>query len=235
MEGLRLVAGSFTARLVANAIPYQIDNNIDFAVDKLIEYRRPRAAINCLERIRHVKKTLNIGQCVRALLAAISSTEPFDSMYAYHIIELIKVLQKTPEVSYEDLFTLEWKYLQLLDGNMRGAVPKLLENRLTDDPEFFCNVIRLIYRSKKQDTNTSEPSEEAKGIATNAWHLLYKWRTPPGMQQDGSFNDAHFFSWLQRVIEICIKTGHLEVALISVGRCLSIVHPIQMGYGLTIL
>jgi hypothetical protein len=55
------------------------------------------------------------------------------------------------------------------------------------------------------------------------------------MQEDGSFNDAHFSSWLQRVKEICTELEHLEDALINIGEVLSILHLTQMGCGSIIL
>lgn len=205
--------------LKTNANSYQSEGDLTIAIDKLIEYGRPHAAINCLDWMRYAKQPINVEQCVRALLAALSSSEPSYSMNAYHIVEVIKALQETPEVAPDDLFRVEWAYLPLLDRH-HGAAPKLLENRLANDPEFFCEAIRLIYRSKKSDVTTNEPHEETKALATNAWRLLHEWRTPPGMQEDGSFNDAHFTSWLQRVKEICTESGHLEVALINVGEFL---------------
>ena len=205
--------------LKTNANPYQADGDLGVAIDKLIEHGRPHAAINCLGKMRHAKQPINVGQCVRALLAALSSSEPSHSTDAYHMVELIKMLQEDPEIAPNDLFRVEWAYLPLLDHH-RGAAPKLLENRLASESEFFCEAIRLIYRSKKTDATTNEPSEEAKAVATNAWRLLHEWRTPPGMQKDGSFNDSHFSSWLKRVKEICTESGHLEVALINVGEVL---------------
>ena len=205
--------------LINNANPYQAEGDLSFAIDKLIEYGRPHAAINCLYKMHHAKQPFKVSQCIYALLAAMSSTEPSHSMDAYHITELIKFLQVNADVSPDDLFRVEWAYLPLLDRH-RGAAPKLLENRLASDPEFFCEAIRLIFRSKKNETSTSEPIEGKKEIATNAWRLLHEWRTPPGLQEDGSFNDAHFSKWLQRVKEICAESGHLEVALINVGEVL---------------
>ncbi len=202
--------------LKADANPYEADGALGIAIDKLIEHRRPHAAINCLARMHHAKQPLNVTQCVSALLAALSSSEPSYSMDSHNIVELIKFLQVNSEVVKDDLFRVEWAYLPLLDHDCDG-VPKLLESRLASDPEFFCEIIRLIYRSKKSD---NEPSEETKAIATNAWRLLRKWRTPPGVQEDGGFNDAHFSSWLQRVKEISTESGHLEVALINVGKVL---------------
>lgn len=205
--------------LKTNVNPYQADGDLSDAIDQLIEHGRPHAAINCLDRMRYAKQPINVGQCVKALLSALSSSEPSYSMDAYHMVELIKMLQKNPEVTPDDLFSVEWAYLPLLNHH-REASPKLLENRLASDPEFFCEAIQLIYRSKKNDTTTNEPSKEARAVANNAWRLLHKWRTPPGMQEDGNFDDSHFTSWFKRVGEICTESGHLEVALINIGEVL---------------
>jgi len=209
--------GEYWSRTSANA--YEADGNLDIAIEKLIEYKRPFAAINCLDRMRHDKQQINVEQCVRSLLAALSSREPVNAMNNYHIIELIKFLQDDTSVSQDDLFKIEWAYLPLLDRHS-GAAPKLLENRLSSDPEFFCEVLRMIYRSKKKDEPQKEPTEKSKAIATNAWRLLYEWRTPPGMQEDGGFDEANFSGWLKRVKEICTDSGHLEVALITIGEVL---------------
>lgn len=214
--------------LKTNANPYQVEGDLSDAIDKLIEHGRPNAAINCLDRMRYAKQPINVGQCVKALLSALSSSEPSYSMDAYNIVELIKMLQENPEVNPDDLFRVEWAYLPLLDRH-HGTAPKLLENRLASDPEFFCEAIRLIYRSKKTDVATNESSKEAKAVATNAWRLLHEWRTPPGMQEDGSFNDSHFSSWLKRVKEICTESGHLEVALINIGEVLIHYPPDKSG------
>jgi hypothetical protein len=167
----------------------------------------------------HDKQPIDSNQCVQALLAALSSGEPSCAMDGYHIVELIKFLQAEPSVNQDDLFRVEWAYVPLLDSHS-GATPQLLESRLANDPEFFCEVIRLIYRSKKEDQPSREPTEESKAIATNAWRLLYEWKTPPGTQIDGTFSDEHFIKWLQNVKEICTDSGHMEVALVNIGEVL---------------
>ena len=216
-EWLQTHESEYWTRTGANA--YQADGDLAIAIEKLIEHGRPHAAINCLDRMRHAKQPIDNNQCVRALLAALSSSEPSYAMDGYHIVELIKFLQAEPSVNQDDLFRVEWAYVPLLDRH-RGAAPQLLESRLANDPEFFCEVIRLIYRSKKEDQPSRKPTEESKAIATNAWRLLHEWKTPPGTQNDGTFSEDRFTEWLQRVKEDCTESGHLEVALINVGEVL---------------
>lgn len=203
----------------ASANAYEADEDLAFAIEKLIEHGRPHAAIDCLNAMIYKKQPIEGNQCVRALLSALTSSEPRYAMDPYHILELIKLIQTDPSVSQDDLFKVEWAYLPLLDHH-NGASPKLLESRLANDPDFFCEVIRLIYRSKKDDQPSTEPSEEAKAIATNAWRLLDAWKVPPGTQEDGNFDEKRFAEWLQRVKTVCAESGHLEVALTDIGKVL---------------
>lgn len=216
-EWLQAHESEYWTRTGANA--YQADGDLAIAIEKLIEHGRPHAAISCLYRMLHDEQPIDSNQCVLALREALSSTEPSYAMDGYHIVELIKFLQAEPSVNQDDLFRVEWAYVPLLDRH-RGAAPQLLENRLANDPEFFSEVIRLIYRSKKEDQPPKEPTEDSKAIATNAWRLLREWKTPPGSQEDGTFSDERFTEWLQRVKEVCAESGHLEVALINIGEVL---------------
>jgi len=211
-----------------SAKPYYTDGDLGSAIDKLIEYGRPYAAINCLNRMLHDRQLLDKSRSVKALLAAVSSAEPSYAIDAYHIVEIIKALQDDPGTDTDDLFRVEWAYLPLLDRH-RGGSPKLLENRLASDPSFFCEVIRLIYRSKKDDKSEREPGEQEESIATNAWRLLHEWRTPPGMQPDGVFLREQFTEWLEYIKEACAESGHLEVALTHLGQVLFYCPPDPQG------
>ncbi|MDD2942060.1 MAG: hypothetical protein PHC51_03745 [bacterium] len=216
-EWLQAKEREYWTRTGANA--YQADGDLEMAVEKLLEYGRPHAAIGCLDKMRHAKQPIDSSQCVRALLAALSSNEPRYVMDEHDIVELIQFLQAEPSVNEEDLFRVEWAYVSLLDHH-RGAAPQLLESRLANDPEFFCEVIRLIYRSKNEDPPLTDPTEEKKAIAANAWRLLHQWKTPPGTQKDGTFSEESFIDWLKRVKEVCTESGHLEVALSNIGEVL---------------
>ncbi|MFQ5716594.1 MAG: hypothetical protein ACE5GQ_05780 [Nitrospinales bacterium] len=199
--------------------PYEAENELHLAIDKLIDHGRPNAAIACLNKIVHDKQPLDQDRAIKALLSAVSTTEHVKSMDVYHIVEIIKALQDDPTTNPDDLFNIEWAYLPLLDGH-HGGSPKLLEQRLASDPNFFCEVIRLIYRSKKATGTTTEPTEQQRKTATKAYRFLDDWKTPPGTQPDGSFSEEHFKKWIDAVQKACSESGHLEVALSHIGSVL---------------
>jgi hypothetical protein len=204
----------------ANATPYEIDKDLDFAIEQLILYDRPFTAINCLYGMRLQKQPLNNTLTVRALLKAVKSAEITSTMGNYAIVELIKALQNDAKMDPDDLYMIEGAYLPLLDFVGQGTSPRFLEQRLADDPTFFCEVIRLVFRSKKEDRPVEKLTEQQKNIARNAYRLLHNWRIPPGTLKDGTFNSDTWIAWFDAVKKECTETGRLEVAMTNVGQVL---------------
>lgn len=202
-----------------NVRPYQATGDRNIAIDNLLLCGRPCAAISCLSSMLFDKMPIDVSQSVTALIKAVSTSEPVNSLDVYDAIEIIKYLQEDPDTNVNDLSRIEWSYLLVLDRSS-GAYPKMLEKRLSEDPENFCETIRLIYRSNKQEESRLESSKDASAIAMNAWRLLNNWRTPPGTNTDGEFDEGAFEDWLRRIKDSCNESGHLEAALIKAGAVL---------------
>ena len=208
----------------ASVNPYQVEKGLELAIDRLIEYDRPHAAIVCLEKMVEGEEGLDTKLAVRALRAALNSSEDPHSMNADAIVEVIKALQENPNTDPNELFQIEWAFLPLLDRH-RGASPKLIEQRLADDPALFCEVIRLVFRSDKEESRVEELTEQQRNIAKNAYRLLSHWKTPPGYQKDGTFNGDALTTWLEKVKAACMESGHLGIALSRVGHVLAYIPP----------
>ena len=204
-----------------NVNPYQADGDFNNAIDRLCEFGRPLAALHCIhKKMCSDKNLLDTNRAVKVLLLVGSTEEPKTSMDRYYIEELIQALQKNPKTNPNDLFAVEWMYLALLDRPGSILAPKTLERRLAEKPEFFCEAIRLIYRSKKEAKIKRELSPAEQAAAANAYSMLSSWRIPPGLKEDGSFSENEFKDWMKEVVAACSESGHLEVALISIGHML---------------
>jgi hypothetical protein len=208
---------AYWSKTTAN--PYEANTGLELAIDQLIEQGRPYAAIRCLQRTLHDKQPFDNRRAIRALIEALKSSESPHSMDIYGIIEIIKKLQEDQDTNPDDLFRVEWAYLPLLVEH-RDASPKLLSRRLAEDPRFFCEVIRLVFRSKKEEYPVEQVTEERKNIATNAYRLLREWRIPPGLGEDGTYDGNALTGWLDAVKAECTETGHLEIAMTKVGHVL---------------
>ena len=207
---------------------FQAEDDFETAIDKLLEYERPYAAIDCLDASRRKKNPQDHSRTIKALLAAVSAGEPPHSRAVYKCVELIKALQEDTNTDQDALFNVEWAYLTALDGH-GGARPKLLEHRLASDPAFFCEIIRIIFRSRHEEKRVKEPSEKERNIASHAYRLLQEWSVPPGTLDNDTFSPDVFEAWLNEMKEACEKTGHLEVAMSQLGQVLIYAPPDPEG------
>lgn len=203
----------------ANANPYQAGAGLELAVDRLLENGRVREAVGCIVSIIHDKRPFDSHQAVRVLQAVLGKAEALVAHDAFDIVYIIKALQNSPSTNPEELSRIEWSFLPLLDEQY-DASPKFLEQKLADDPDYFCSVIRLIFRSKNEARSAEELTEERQSIATNAYRLLHRWKTPPGSRKDQPFDGDTLNVWLERVKANCAESGHLKVALQQVGNVL---------------
>lgn len=204
--------------------PYAAEVGLEFAVDRLVQHGRPYAAVNCLAAMRHKEQPISSELACRALMSVRDSSEEPHVTDAYDLRAVIKAIQDNPDTNPDDLFRVEWAYLPFLEHD-GGSSPRLLEQRLADDPAFFCEVIRILYRSKHQTDPVAESSQQEKDIAANAYCLLHNWRTPPGKRKDGTFDADGLCAWLDQVKSLCTQSGHLEVALLTVGHVLTHMAP----------
>jgi len=202
-----------------NVNPYEVEAGLEIAVNRLVQYERPHEAIKCLERILNSTSLLDNQQAITVLQSLLHSPENVRAIDVDAVIEVIKALQDDPATNLDELFKIEWAFLPLLDRH-NGASPRLLEQRLSSDPDFFCEVIRTVFRSKKDEKPLEELTDKQKNIATNAYSLLQKWRMPPGSQKDGTYNGEAFTVWLEKVKSDCAESGHLEIALLMIGHVL---------------
>ena len=204
----------------ANVNPYDTETGLEVAVDRLVQYGRPHAAIRCLKKMLGDKQKLDTLQAVRALQAIQNSSEERHQIDVEAIVDVIGALQDEPNTDSDDLLQIEWAFLLILDQH-HDASPKRLAEQLANDPAFFCDIIRHIYRSEKEEAPTAEPTERDKNIAKSAYRLLSRWRTPPGQRRDGTFNGDALTDWLTTVKSACVESGHLDVALSRVGHVLA--------------
>jgi len=165
---------------------------------------------------------------------ALKSLEAFDpttnNVDAHAIHEVFNHLHETQGIDDERLASMEAKFLAFLD-RFGAARPRTLYRHLAERPEFFSDIIRMIYRPRHEVANI-EPDEDAEEEATppvddsrasmarNAYRLLSDWDYPPGSQRDGGFDGGQLKSWATAVRANCVASGHWEVASHQIGEVL---------------
>ena len=201
---------------------YQCDDEESLyrSIEILLEHGRPLSSIHCLYRLLHSKKALRIAPTVRSLMEAVNTSENSSNLDVYEVRELIQYVQECDQVSDDDRFRIEWAYLPLISSKRSDdGSPKYLERRLASDPEFFCEIVGLAYKSDKGDESV-ELSEAQKNIAKNAYELLDGWKVIPGTLKDGSFDAKGFDCWFDIVSKTSRETGHSYPILRVLGKVL---------------
>lgn len=198
---------------------YDTEDNIEFAFAKLLEYDRPNAVIKGLSSSLYKNKNVNPELACEALLALVQSEDQSGRVGSHHVTRLIKFLQENDNTDKNKLSQVEWAYVSLLDEYSKES-PVTLENKLASSPDFFCELIQLIYSAKGSEQNTRVPTKKNRNIATNAYRLLSGWSIVPGTLPNGQFNPDAFSEWLTAMEAIAKATGHYDVALIQLGDVL---------------
>lgn len=205
--------------------PYAPESDLQFAIEKLLEYGREASAVNCVARTAGDKSQFDETLATRALLAVLKSERGVRELDHYETVELIKRLQESENADQDAVFQIEWNFLAWLDRFSSGS-PSTLENRLSSDPAFFAELIRLVFRSRNgNDAQEDTLDERRKQLATNAYKLLMEWKRCPGTRDDGTFDADKFNEWLNDARRITEESGHAEVAQIQIGHVLTCAPP----------
>jgi len=192
-----------------------------YAVNRLLKHKRPAEAINVLGMALHGNADLDSSLLMDALQ---SRPEDVDlnrhysiKYYVHFIIQRLqeRVEEGGSEVDVQRLAGLEWTYLDLLDDH--PASPITLRGLLRDRPDFFVNVLALIFRPKSQK-NPPEPTEEEKQRAHNAYRLLMAWRDVPGQRGDQTIDEEALSQWVKTALDQAKEKDILEVAESRIGQ-----------------
>jgi hypothetical protein len=189
------------------------------AVDALLRHGRPQAAVACLASRMHEKLPLDPNRVMDALLGAATSKE-YGASFNIHASEgLIKALQDDQSADKNKLMSVEWAYMALLEHS-HVTRAKTLNEAIATDPQFFCQIIRTIFRSDREGRSEQkpEPTEEQRAIAMNAYRLLQGWSTVPGTDVSGTISPELHNRWIDEVKDSLEKSGHVDLGLQKAGE-----------------
>lgn len=190
---------------------------IDRLLTRLIEFARPHlAVINVIPwAIEHAPETVSSVGIAEILEVSVQTPlgPDFDAQsFAYYSAELFNYLEKT-DLFRDRLARLEWMYLRIHDDY---RYPRILQEELAQNPEFFVEVLQYTYRTKNEPQ--MEPTEEASAGTLLARELLDSWHKMPGVQADDSVDAEALHRWVMRVRELAAACDRSEIADIHIGH-----------------
>jgi hypothetical protein len=198
--------------------PLGIDEeNFEYAARKLIEYNRPRSAINLISMHAEHADPFPAALSIDALetsLRVSTKIDPVDTLFDYHVSVIFEHLEGTAEIDESRIAFLEWAYLPLLENHRRP--PRILHNELSRNPVFFADVIRLVYNTP--DDQQRALSEDDKVRAMRGNDLLNSWQIIPGGTEGANIDADVISSWIMRARELTSTYSLIERGDYWIGR-----------------
>ena len=130
--------------------------------------------------------------------------------------ELQKERSKRRQGGYRPTAKLEWAYLGLLNGH--PASPITLHGKLRDDPDFFVDVLGLIFRPKTEAVNGQGGLGRRQTAAQNAYRLLRSWQAIPGRRDGENVDEQTLSDWVQKARSSAKARGLLEICDSRIGE-----------------
>jgi len=189
------------------------NKDAEYAITKLIVAKRPRSAFAAA---RLQPERIEPQQWVHILEAIAQREEPEGSFpESYDMDRVLESLDKSPDISDEQIAGLELPFVPLLCGYGHRAHKRTLaiHRELARKPELFIQL--LCWEFKRRD-GTVEPQkispEHQEFRAKLAYHTLQGWNTVPGLGEDGKIDAVAFHSWTTEAITLASGADRREVA-----------------------
>ncbi|HLK14040.1 MAG TPA: hypothetical protein VKT78_04480, partial [Fimbriimonadaceae bacterium] len=196
---------------------------VEFAVAELIAHGRAIAAVELLAAHFHRDAELPpavslelIVEVLRAVLR-VSADEADGSGLSLYAIGVVMDRLESLGASEDELAQLEWAYFPALEHS--SHTPKALYAALKRDPDFFVDLVSLVYRGKGEPSRDADPAEAAQ--AGNAWSVLHAWRELPGVRDDGSVDRDHLHRWVHRARLALDERDRADIGDEVIGQVLS--------------
>lgn len=215
------VGGAFSEGYWANVQPSWrggTDEDISYAVSRLLDARRPLAAFNHA----HLDWACIESGHIQRILSDLRQSEKWNQgqvrLKAHYIRKALSVLNERNALGRPERARLEFLYIDQfwLD---EGGLPNL-EQEIEANPEIFCEAITLAYPRENSDAEHAI-SEKERNAAQRAHRLLHKLSHIPGHDSKGDLDAHELTKWIQRAQQISDDRGRRHQTDYRIGELLA--------------
>jgi hypothetical protein len=210
--------------------------HVDLVGERLLAAGRPGGALDLialygLEGGLSTERADLVARGLETLLEVDDREAEVARLRHYELMKLFKALEMS-DLLRDRLGRLEWVYLPAFGIDDE---PAALSAMLSEDSDFFADIIRRIYRPRGAGDEAAAEEAEAKAeaeaepsddeqraaIGQNAYRLLSDWRRVPGRREDGTVDAERLEAWVAAAREKLAASGQSEVGDSHIGRVLT--------------
>jgi addiction module HigA family antidote len=200
------------------------ESEIIRATNELFGARRPRAAF-CFSRLS--LESFPKQLVFRMLKEVATSSDEQAGTYqldSYHLKEAFKLMSSSGEITFSDLASLEYQFIDIFDRE-EDRIPNL-EKELEQRPELFGDLVACVY--KRKDAGEDPPEliasspELVQRRATVALKVLDNIRRIPGQdEQTEAFKATKLIQWAEAAKARARFLGREDMCDFSIGKLLA--------------
>ena len=183
---------------------------------------------SCLEICYFDKENHKTSTIIDILKKLATEPDIGDVRPDYHHIEyLLEELYKRADCNETELGNLEWLYMPILRTSNRGD-GKILHKELARNPNFFVEVLMLMYRPEGSTDDTKIEGLDKEFVVQrvqSAHKLLDSWKLVPGTSKDtngkATLDGEVLRSWVTEARQIAASNKRQSKADLFIGKILS--------------
>lgn len=199
---------------------YFSDQHLEEAAVSLVEAGRPFCAADLLAfEGRLDEGVVSTATVARVLDAAASESGDYDSPsgdFGSSAGFLLDVLVRA-DYDRTRVARLEWQLMPALRHHQRP--PDELHHLLAEDPDFFGEVVSLVYPAETEEPEAVTLEDERRAECGHA--VLTEWRTIPGCRDRGGVDAVCLRRWLNGASAALARTDRVAAGHGVIGQMLS--------------
>ena len=199
---------------------YFSDEHLEEAVTSLVEAGRPFAATDLLGfESRLEKGVVSPDTVAKVLDAAASASGDHDSpsgdfgSFAGFLLDVLM----WADYDRARVARLEWRLMPALRHQERP--PSTLHRLLAEDPEFFAEVVSLVFPAETEDPEEVSLEDELRAECGHS--VLTKWKTIPGDRDRGGVDGARLRQWIEAAAAVLERADRVTIGHQMIGQMLS--------------
>ncbi len=197
--------------------------DVEVAARRLLQHARPIVAADLLQLhldLEAAKPSVSlVAEVLEGLADGLGEAIEQRRLSAHDLSDLLAYVSASPEIEETRTAKLEWAFLPVLGRHFQ--LPTVLLREMARTPEFFAQVIALVYRAEGEDSR--ELSSEEKARWERAYELLrsWRWRPLPGNPGRDEIDATSLRNWVLKAREVLRTQGRLGVGEHVIGEILS--------------
>lgn len=195
--------------------------DLQYFVVSLAAHNRLTEAIHYVSAQSHTKEgqlpPLFIANMIELALDNSNPQQVDWQQLVNDIPHLLSIIEGSGKIEELRLVRLEWEFLPWFEYS--EYQPKTLMKSLADDPAFFCELLKWVFKAEDEEPRQLSRGEESR--ARNAYVLLDLWQKLPGSDEQGNIDPQKLLEWMRTASALAHDSGRGAVGDQQIGQLLS--------------